>query len=250
MMGMLRIAVCDDDRRFTGELEEMIRREAAETGTAADTEAYSDGGTLVADMEKGYRYDLIFLDIEMERVDGINAARQIRRMDRSALLIYVSGYEQYLKELFEVEPFRFLSKPVDGGKFRRYFRDACARIGETEEYYSFSFNKRIGKVAVRDIVYLESRNRVVHVFMADGSEERFYGRLSDVEKKLAEGRHEFLRIHQSYLVNYSYIERMSFSEAVVAMGGGKEKSLRISEDREKAVRTRLCGMAGRKAAEG
>lgn len=185
---MLRIAVCDDDIRFTAELEEMVRREAAETGTAADTEAYFDGGTLVADMEKGYRYDLIFLDIEMERVDGINAARQIRRMDRSALLIYVSGYEQYLKELFEVEPFRFLSKPVDGEKFRRYFRDACARIGETEEYYSFSFNKRIGKVAVRDIVYLESRNRVVHVFMADGSEERFYGRLNDVEKKLAEGR--------------------------------------------------------------
>lgn len=250
MMGMLRIAVCDDDRRFTGELEEMIRREAAETGTAADTEAYSDGGTLVADMEKGYRYDLIFLDIEMERVDGINAARQIRRMDRSALLIYVSGYEQYLKELFEVEPFRFLSKPVDGEKFRRYFRDACARIGETEEYYSFSFNKRIGKVAVRDIVYFESRGRVVHVFLSDGAEERFYGRLGDVEKELSEGRHEFLRIHQSYLVNYSYIERMSFSEAVVAMGGGKEKSLRISEDREKAVRTRLCGMAGRKAAEG
>ena len=92
---MLRIAVCDDDTRFTGELEEMVRREAAETGISVDTEVYSDGDTLVADIEKGYRYDLIFLDIEMERVNGINAARQIRRTDRSALLIYVSNYEQY-----------------------------------------------------------------------------------------------------------------------------------------------------------
>jgi len=183
-------------------------------------------------------------------VDGISAARQIRRIDRSALLIYVSGYEQYLKELFEVEPFRFLSKPVDGAKFRKYFRDACARIGETEAYYRFSFNKEIRKVAVRDVVYFESRNRVVHIFMADGSEERFYGRLNTVEKDLSEGRQEFLRIHQSFLVNYSYIEKMNFSVVTVIFGNGKRTALKISEDREKAVRSRLCGMAGRKAVDG
>lgn len=247
---MLRIAICDDDMRFSSELEEMVRREAVITGTGVDTEAYSDGDTLVADFEKGYRYDLIFLDIEMERVNGINAARQIRRIDRSALLIYVSGYEQYLKELFEVEPFRFLSKPVDEEKFKKYFHDACARIGELEDYYCFSFNKKIRKVLVRDIVYFESRNRVVHIIMADGSVERFYGQLNAVEKELSEGRQEFLRIHQSYLVNYSYIGKMSFSEVIVVMGGGKEKSLKISEDREKEVRARLCGIASRKAVEG
>ena len=247
---MLRIAICDDDMRFSSELEEMVRREAVITGTGVDTEAYSDGDTLVADFEKGYRYDLIFLDIEMERVNGINAARQIRRIDRSALLIYVSGYEQYLKELFEVEPFRFLSKPVDEEKFKKYFHDACVRIGELEDYYCFSFNKKIRKVLVRDIVYFESRNRVVHIIMADGSVERFYGQLNAVEKELSEGRQEFLRIHQSYLVNYSYIGKMSFSEVIVVMGGGKDKSLKISEDREKAVRARLCGIASRKAVEG
>ena len=246
---MLRIAICDDDMRFSGELEERVRREAVKAGTGVDTETYSDGDTLVADIKKGYRYDLIFLDIEMERVNGINAARQIRRVDRSALLIYVSGYDQYLKELFEVEPFRFLSKPVDEEKFRKYFRDACIRISETEAYYRFSFNKKIGKVAVGDIVYFESRKRVVHIFMADGSVERFYGQLNAVEKELSEGRQEFLRIHQSYLVNYSYIGRMSFSEVIVIMGDGKEKPIRISEDREKAVRARLCDLAGKKVVE-
>lgn len=114
MMWMVRIAVCDDDMRFTAELEEMVRREADDSGISVETEAYSDGGTLVADIEKGYRYDLVFLDIEMERVDGISAARQIRRIDRSALLIYVSGYEQYLKELFEVEPFGSSQSPWTG----------------------------------------------------------------------------------------------------------------------------------------
>lgn len=247
---MVRIAVCDDDLRFTAGLEEMVRRDAADAGIGVETEAYSDGGTLAADIEKGYRYDLIFLDIEMGRVDGISAARQIRRIDRSVLLIYVSGYEQYLKELFEVEPFRFLSKPVDAARLRKYLLDACARIGETEAYYRFSFNKEIRKVAVRDVVYFESRNRVVHIFMADGSEERFYGRLGAVEKELSGGHHEFLRIHQSFLVNYSYIEKMNFSVVTVLFGDGRRAALKISEDREKAVRSRLCGMAGRKAADG
>ena len=243
---MVRIAICDDDIRFTAELEEMVCQEAANACISVETEAYSDGSTLVADIKKGYRYDLIFLDIEMERVDGINAARQIRRIDRSALLIYVSGYDQYLKELFEVEPFRFLSKPVDGAKLRKYFHDACARIGEAETYYQFSFNKEIRKVPVKDIVYFESRNRVVHIYMADGSDERFYGRLNTVEKELSKSCQEFLRIHQSFLVNYSYIEKMNFSVVNVLFGNGKRINLKISEDREKAVRSRLCGMASRK----
>ena len=76
---MVRIAVCDDDMRFTAELEEMVRREADDSGISVETEAYSDGGTLVADIEKGYRYDLVFLDIEMERVDGISAAATVPR---------------------------------------------------------------------------------------------------------------------------------------------------------------------------
>ncbi len=74
-MRTLRIAVCDDDMLFATGLEEMVCQAAADTGMRVDTEACSDGDTLVADIEKGYRYDLIFLDIEMERVDGINAAR-------------------------------------------------------------------------------------------------------------------------------------------------------------------------------
>lgn len=84
-MCMVRIAVCDDDMRFTAELEEIVRREAEDSGISVETEAYSDGGTLVADIEKGYRYDLVFLDIEMGRVDGINAASTVPRSSYTCL---------------------------------------------------------------------------------------------------------------------------------------------------------------------
>ena len=179
----------------------------------------------------------------MEQVDGITAARCIREIDRTVLLIYVSGY---LKELFEVEPFRFLSKPLDHVQFARYFKESYKRINETEVFYQFTFNKEIKKVPIRDIVYFESNNRIVYIHLKDGSDEHFYGKLNNVEKELVASRQYFLRIHQSFLVNYDYIKKMNFFNITISFLG-KEKELKISEDRQKDVRQQLCKIAGGKA---
>ena len=235
---MLKIAICDDDLGFTGSLETMVLEESRSIGIRADTNVFSDGKTLLKSIQSGERYGLIFIDIEMEQVDGISAARKIRETDRSVLFIYISGYDKYLKELFEVEPFRFLSKPLDKEKFRRYFKEACQRIGETEIFFQFTYNREIRKVPLKDIVYFESRNRVVHIFLRNGSTAYFYGKLSVVEKELADSRRYFLRIHQSFLVNYDYITKMNFFNITISMNG-KEMELKISEDRQKEVRRQL-----------
>ena len=138
------------------------------------------------------------------------------------------------------------SKPLDKEKFRRYFKEACHRIGETEVFYQFKFNKKIQKVPLKDIVYFESRNRVVHIFLQDRSTAYFYGKLNNVEKELANSRKYFLRIHQSFLVNYDYITKMNFFNITISMNG-KEMELKISEDRQKEVRRQLCTMAAGKA---
>ena len=207
---MLKIAICDDDLGFTGSLETMVLEESRSIGIRADTNVFSDGKTLLKSIQSGERYGLIFIDIEMEQVDGISAARKIRETDRSVLFIYISGYDKYLKELFEVEPFRFLSKPLDKEKFRRYFKEACQRIGETEIFFQFTYNREIRKVPLKDIVYFESRNRVVHIFLRNGSTAYFYGKLSVVEKELADSRRYFLRIHQSQWQR----ERLSLNEGI------------------------------------
>ena len=223
-------------------LENLVLEESQSMGVRVNTDVFSDGKTLLKSIQSGERYGLIFIDIEMEQIDGISAARKIRETDHSVLFIYISGYDKYLKELFEVEPFRFLSKPLDKEKFRRYFKEACHRIGETEVFYQFKFNKKIQKVPLKDIVYFESRNRVVHIFLQDRSTAYFYGKLNNVEKELANSRKYFLRIHQSFLVNYDYITKMNFFNITISMNG-KEMELKISEDRQKEVRRQLCTIA-------
>ena len=182
----------------------------------------------------------------MSQQNGIEAARHIRETDKSVLLIYISGYEQYLKELFEVEPFRFLSKPLDHSKFSQYFHEAYQRISENNVYYQFNFNKEIKKVALKDVIYFESRNRIIHIYLNNGEEEFFYGKLNDVEKDLKEINQRYLRIHQSYLVNYDYVRKMNFSNLVIE-NNGEQITLQISEDRQKKIRMQLCDLASRKA---
>ncbi len=243
---MLRIAICDDDSKFTRKLETLVLQESQKLGIRADTDVFSDGKTLLKSFQNGDHYELIFIDIEMEQVDGITAARRIREIDRTVLLVYVSGYDKYLKELFEVEPFRFLSKPLNHAQFDRYFKEACKRINETEVFYQFTFNKEIRKISVKDIVYFESNNRIVYIHLKDGTNEYFYGKLNNVEKELAASRQYFLRIHQSFLVNYDYIIKMNFFNITINYAR-KKMELKISEDRQKEVRQQLCKIAGGKA---
>lgn len=93
---MLKIAICDDDLGFTGSLENLVLEESRSMGLRVDTDVFFDGNILLKSIQSGERYGLIFIDIEMEQVDGISAARKIRETDRSVLLIYISGYDKYL----------------------------------------------------------------------------------------------------------------------------------------------------------
>lgn len=177
---MLRIAICDDDKRFTGELEKIIIKECNELKTAIETEIFFDGKTLLNDIDMHRRYDIIFIDIEMRQLDGITTVRKIRENDNKVIIIYVSAYESYCKELFEVNTFRFLQKPIEESRVRLYFKEAYKMLQQEKGIFQFSFNKKVYKIHLEDIIYFESRNRVITVFLSDGSTEVFYGKLNDV----------------------------------------------------------------------
>ena len=129
----MRIAICDDDISFTSKLEDIISREFAKNGKKTEIDVFFDGETLVKSIESGHRYSMIFLDIEMKKMNGITAARRIRQLDRYTLIIYISSCDDYLKELFEVEPFRFVSKPIQLEQLQRYCAEAIKKNRRYEQ---------------------------------------------------------------------------------------------------------------------
>ncbi|MBR5953363.1 MAG: response regulator transcription factor [Pseudobutyrivibrio sp.] len=239
----MKIAICDDDISFTSKLEEIIKQESVNYGKKPEIDVFFDGETLVKSIEDGQSYSMIFLDIEMKRMNGITAARRIRQLDRYTLIIYISSYDDYLKELFEVEPFRFISKPLQLQKLKQYFGEAIRKIEGLNNIYSYSYNKEEYTVPIKQIVYFESNKRLINIRLNDGTEQSFYGKLNNVEKEIQKINKHFIRIHQSFLVNYSYVKKMTYSE-VVLEHNYDELVLRISEDRRSTVRRKVCEIAG------
>lgn len=247
---MINIAICDDDVMMTSAIEQKLNKIEKEQGIKINCEVFFDGSTLVENIHQGTYYDLIYLDIEMQNLNGISAAELIRKDEIPALIVYVSSYEQYMKKLFDTEPFRFLSKPIDEEAFHSVFMAAYRRIRQKSEYFSFTYNKQLIKVPLGKIHYFESQNRVIYIHVMENvktdnrapnkAEYKFYGKMNDVEKMLSTRNTRFIRIHQSYLVNFDYIKSMNYTSVSMS----DESVLQISEDRQKKVRAQFCTMSG------
>src|SRR5699024_3141440 len=161
-------------------------------------ELYSDGKELLEDFESGIGLDLIFLDIEMKQVDGIETARKIREKDYHILIVYVSSYEQYLMQLFEVEPFRFLKKPLQREQLEDVFLKAQKRIEEKQKsYYRFQFGKTVIQVLQKDILYFESAGRKVIVHTVEKQYE-YYDKLDQIGRASCRER-VYIALHATTL---------------------------------------------------
>ena len=226
---MLKIAVCDDEKVITGQIESMLLTLCGQEGIAVDIEVFYDGSTLERSIQEGARYDLLYLDIQMKDENGITAAGNIRKSDENMLIIFVSGYDKYLMDLFRLDVFAFIRKPIDKGYFSDTFMEAHRKICSKKFYFTFRYKSEEFKIPCSEILYFESAGRQIKVNLYDGNTETFNGKLSEVEEKLSEGKVPFLRIHQSYLVNYHLIKSRTKSQVTLVNG----MKLTVSEDRQK-----------------
>ena len=107
---MYRIGICDDDRILCSEQEEQIRRISGKMGVKAETEVWESGESLREDLEKGFRLDLLFLDIELVQANGVDVGRFIRNElnDMEMHIVYISSKQNYAMQLFKIQPLDFL----------------------------------------------------------------------------------------------------------------------------------------------
>ncbi|WP_310602472.1 LytR/AlgR family response regulator transcription factor [Anaerosporobacter sp.] len=227
---MIKVAICDDENIITSQIENIILNICKREGIPVDTEVFYSGQGLEKEISEGASYDLICLDIQMANGDGITTAKRIREMDESVLLIYVSEHEKYMMELFRLDVFAFIKKPIESKHFENVFLDANRKICNQKLYFSFCYKNKEYKILCIDILYFESSGRKINVHVRNNeSIEVFNGKMSEVEEWTANGKIPFLRIHQSYLVNYHHIKCRS--KTGITLNNGTK--LPISEERQK-----------------
>ncbi|MBQ3514394.1 MAG: response regulator transcription factor [Lachnospiraceae bacterium] len=229
---MIKIAICDDEFKFTSKLDELLNEIARKKGIRIEIDVYFDGFHLVEAIEKNnICYDIIFLDIEMNHMNGLETAKRIRKQDEIVLLIYVTSHSSYAIEAYEVHPFQFILKPINEEIVCRYFMKAYEKIISDDFYYEYKYRNDYFKVLMKDIMYFKSEKRVIKIYLYDGRIKTYYDKLNSVEEKIKTKKLDFWRIHQSILVNAKYIVRKAYDHVELT----DNTKLYISEDRRKII---------------
>lgn len=226
---MLKIAICDDDNTIINQIENILIEICYQEKIPVDIDVYYCGATIEREIVRGAKYDLLIMDIQMSGGDGITAAKNIRTIDENVLIIFASAYDEYMVELFRLDVFAFMKKPINKNALVHIFLEAHQKICKRNFYFIYRYKSVEYKVPCKEILYFESNARQVRVYLKNGEVEVFNGKLSEVEMKLGESKVPFLRIHQSYLVNYHSIKGRLKSEVKLVDG----TTLPISEDRQK-----------------
>lgn len=217
---MFRIAICDDEILFTEELKELISGYMMEKGLVFEIDTYSSGEALTGLGIEVVKYTAVFLDINMEKVDGIMAAEKIREVSREVFIVFVTAYVNYSLEGYRLDAVRYLLK--GNTNFQSTVNECMDAIMDKLNYTvakrEFDFKEGTKEVSLERLLYIESKLQKLefHVMEDDMKIYTMYETLNALEDRLA--ANEFIRIHQSYLVNIKYIKNVARYKVVLTNG--------------------------------
>lgn len=185
----------------------------------------------------GYnRVDILFLDIQMNELSGMDVARKIREFDNNVEIIFTTSIVQHVFRAYEVRAYRYLVKPIEYEKFKNEVKCCISDYLEKNSVVSIDSNKSTLVLPIGDILYAEVIKKEVTIY----TESKIYTietSMKSIEKKLS--NHNFFRCHHSYLVNLKKINEISSKSIFI-----KNKEIPISRAKYKNLKIRLVNLLG------
>lgn len=224
-MNKYRLALCDDDPILCDDLQKKIRG----LYENVDVEIYYSPRDLEERIQRQEIVEpqILIMDIKFDGEDGISVVKRMQQKYHLMKVIYLTGYIDYARDIFETELIYFLTKPVDVDKLQEAIRRAINHIDrERRDEIVVENNHRIHRIMLATILYVESERRNLYIHTMDGDISCLM-KIGDFQKNLGDA---FLRCHQSYLVNMEHISRMD--KSMITMDNGVEipVSRRYAED--------------------
>lgn len=212
---MLNIAICDDSPDDREKLYNVLKLYAAKNNTEINITAFSGGEELLSNINDR---DIVFLDIEMDGINGIETAQRIRSMNITVPIVYVTSYSKYWRSAYKVHAFDFISKPYIEGDIFSVMDDfiASAKAPETIKVQIDTENGTVIVDASQVCYLLIQKKRSVIVGMTD-SEIISTETLIQLAEKL--DSQAMFQIHRSCYVNLRYVQNYSKTDGVVLQTG-------------------------------
>ena len=208
----MQIAICDDEVSMVQILEEKIKKLLPD----AVIDKYLSGDELIA---SGSKPDILFLDIQMPGMDGMETAKVLRQDNEDMILIFVTAAEEYVFQAFDVGAFHYLVKPFSNEKLKEVVTKAVhnikksSRLEKDEKYIMVQTAGSHIKISLRDIVYAEVYNRKV-IIHTRSTDIEYYGKLQELSDMAGA---DFFRTHRAYLVHFKYVEKYDATNAIAQM---------------------------------
>jgi DNA-binding LytR/AlgR family response regulator len=201
----IQIAVCDDSKDDIRKLTEALYT----YNDSFQITEYTNGDFLIADcLEHEKLFDILFLDIYMPGINGIDTAVKIRTAMKDVIIIFVSSSNEHYPEAFEVFAFNYIIKPVNPDILKSLLDQALMNMNKERDYYiQFGYKSKNYRILCRSILYLESRDKIILFHMTDKTTMQCYAKLDEILKQLPENL--FVRCHQSFVVNIYHIKEMA-----------------------------------------
>lgn len=201
----MNIAICDDEKIYRDEIEHLVDEYFADKNLEYDCKQFSCGKELADDLQT---YDIVFLDIEMEELNGIETAKALNKKNRHTVIFIITAYHKYLDDAMDLDVFRYIDKPIDKDRFFKGLEKAIALIDNNDITFKTADNELV-TISKNDIVCVEVMKKKVTVSTVDGD-------------YVAREKMDFFRNnltasyfaipHKSYIVNFNYIRKFKRDE--------------------------------------
>ena len=200
------VAICDDEKAECEKVTGILAQKMRKRREPLQIVCFQQGEDLIEPYEDGRKpgYDLIFMDIFLQKENGMEIVRRLRGYDRDVSVVFLTSSPDYAVESYEVWADGYLLKPVSQDKLEnllnRFMENRYPRLKESMLMVSGGNGRRI---AYDDILYVESQRMNLRIVCSGGKEHRIRKKLDEVQVELSQSR--FLRCNQSYIVNMDYV---------------------------------------------
>lgn len=210
----LKIAVCDDNKADQDYVIGSLRRWAEETNRIIEIHTFLSAEQFLFQYEEEKDFHILVLDIEMQRMNGVELAKKLRLDNGQLQILFVTGYPDFMAEGYEVDALHYLIKPVDPRKLFRVLEKAADNLTKTEKVLLLQDNGELRRLIIRNILFVEVFSHSCTLHTTEGIIETRIS-IGELGNRLGEA---FIRVHRSYLVNLEQIKRIAKTDIFLEDG--------------------------------
>jgi DNA-binding LytR/AlgR family response regulator len=207
------IAICDDNNADLEYVAALVYEWAQNSNNTVNISTFPSAEAFLFHYVEDKSYDILLLDIEMGNIDGVELAKRIRRDNEAVQIVFITGFTDYIAEGYEVAALHYLVKPVKGEKLFQILDRAVQKVQKNEQALLLELASETVRIPVYEIRYLEVQQNYVTIHAK--CDYTMKKTLSEFEHQLGEG---FYRMGRSYLVNLSYISKITKTEVFLSEG--------------------------------